>query len=760
MADEKTVEIIIRARNLTADEIAKTRASLSGLGEETEKINRKAEAAGGIMGSLGGKIAAAFTVGSVVSFGKAMLENADALVKMSDRTGITIGAVQELQYIGSQTSVSLEEMTGAINQLQNRLAGGDQSAVAAVKALGLNLSALQGMSADQALYAISGAMGKVGSASTQTQLAMELFGKTGAAILPALKADMDALAAAAPKMASELVRAAADFGDTLEALKATGKVWASEGIGWIAEMGKALGDLTVDADENLGSFWRDHGENEARGRTLEYVRALRELNNELERAGIAKGKDKGHDTGLSTDPSFMGPFDDPAARQHRQAEAAKKLTAELERQREAFKKLKAEVYELEHQYGGMSEAALQMARTSERELGWVNETIQAYEEMYKVEGKISWGVPESVINSGWHYAAGAELAAEKSKTWQDALSGVASTLGGVFQGINSTIAQVMATASRSIDVLVSKTATSGQKMAAAFGGAASIAQQLGASPGATGLLSGAATGAAIGSVIPGIGTAIGAVVGGVAGLVGGITAVRSANKQAEAEASATVRSLAADLVKTYGSIEKVREVSLSVGVDLVGMFGENGRNGLDRFNGALQTMNDRLAKQKALQDELASSESQLEQLRQAQVPTWDRIDGLIKEYGIDLKDAGLQIQQMAANAAATKMINDFEAWTAAGGDARTMTQKMRDQVIKLVEDSRKFGTMIPENMKPIIENLKIIGDPSDGLIGASGTGFLGLGDIKFGPASEVRGRQNHGGDGRAHRQDQAPGRRD
>ncbi len=196
MADDKTVEIIIRAKNLTADEIAKARASLSGLGEEAEKITQRSEGDRRALGLARREDRAAFTVGAVVGLRqKSCSMNADALVKMSDRLGLTVGAVQELQYIGSQTSVSLDTMTNSVAQLQNRLAGGDQSAVAAVKALGLNLSALQGMSADQALYAISGAMGKVGSASTQTQLAMELFGKTGAAILPALKADMDALAA-------------------------------------------------------------------------------------------------------------------------------------------------------------------------------------------------------------------------------------------------------------------------------------------------------------------------------------------------------------------------------------------------------------------------------------------------------------------------------------------------------------------------------------------------------------------------------------
>ena len=726
MGDEKTVEIILRARNLTADEIAKARASISGLGEETEKVNRKAQESSGIFGSLGGKIAAAFTIGGVMRFGQAVLENADAIVKMSDRIGDTTDAVQRLQYIGGQTSVELETMASAAAQFQNRLASGDASVLSALQAFGISVDDIKSKSLEEQLYAISDGVRTIPDPMRQTQLAMDLFGKSGSEVLPALKAHMREVGAAAATMSEDAIRAADDFGDQIEALKGQTKAWAGESIGWLGQLATKIGDLAVDAEENMGSFWRDHGENEARERTLAYVRALRELNSELARGGIKRGKDKGADTFLPTEaaPGFIGPVEDAGDRQQRQVEALEqqaRAIAEAAAEAVKFEKLQQQVRQsyLDIRLAATKAWADAGEKDRARALSDINaktkeelDLIAATERLY---GRMTMGVTADILKMGIQL----DTIPPKEIKIEDALGDVTRALtelaqisGGTFGGMIKDMAGVVASANTT---LVSLSKIKEGQAAGGLGGAITSAG------GMLGM---------VGGVVSGLKSAysIGKSVVGFLGGGGPDPAVFAANDAANKQ----MEVLKANLLKTYGSLDKIREVSLSVGVDLVGAFGDRGSAGLAHFQGLLDQVNDRLQKQKVLQDELATSESQLEQLRQAQVPTWDRIDGLIKEYGIDLKDAGLQIQQMAATQASTKMINDFEAWTAAGGDARTMTQKMRDQVIKLVEDSRKFGTMIPENMKPIIENLKIIGDPADGLIGASGLGLLGLTDIKYG----------------------------
>src|SRR5262245_14855391 len=61
-------------------------------------------------------------VGSLISFGKEIIADADALQKMSDRTGIAVEDLQDLQVAGDDAGVSIESMANAVNVLQERVA--------------------------------------------------------------------------------------------------------------------------------------------------------------------------------------------------------------------------------------------------------------------------------------------------------------------------------------------------------------------------------------------------------------------------------------------------------------------------------------------------------------------------------------------------------------------------------------------------------------------------------------------------------------
>ncbi len=169
----------------------------------------------GALSSLMVYLGPAAVLGGIVSLGKGAIDAGDALVKASDRTGIATEALQSLSYIAEQSGNSLDSITSAIGQMQNRLAEGDKSAVAAVNALHISMIDLLDLTPDQQFLAIARAIGEVSDPMRRTQLAMDLFGRSGAEILPTLRADIEGLADAAPRMSDAAVRGLDAFGDLI-----------------------------------------------------------------------------------------------------------------------------------------------------------------------------------------------------------------------------------------------------------------------------------------------------------------------------------------------------------------------------------------------------------------------------------------------------------------------------------------------------------------------------------------------------------------
>jgi hypothetical protein len=175
-------------------------------------------------------------VGTLTAFARELLTTADALVKVADRTGLTTTEVQRLEFIARQSGNSIDELTGAIGQMQNRLVSGDKSAVAAVKFLGVNLKELKDASPFEQMSTLATAIAKVPDPATRAAIAMDLFGRTGIAIMPTLISDFKALGDEAPVMADHVVRSLDQAGDALDKAQMQIKVWAANSFNFIGRL--------------------------------------------------------------------------------------------------------------------------------------------------------------------------------------------------------------------------------------------------------------------------------------------------------------------------------------------------------------------------------------------------------------------------------------------------------------------------------------------------------------------------------------------
>jgi uncharacterized coiled-coil protein SlyX len=183
-----------------------------------DEINRKMDDVEKLAERAGKAIGAMFTIQKVIAFSKEILADADAFVRLSDKIGITVESVQRLKAVAEDSGNTIDQLSTAVSQMQKRLAGGESGAVSALDQLHVSLGVLKTLQADQQFYTIARAIAAVEDPMERTRLATELFGKTGAEVLPSLRADIDSIVSHTTVMRDDVAKRLDQAGDAWNAL--------------------------------------------------------------------------------------------------------------------------------------------------------------------------------------------------------------------------------------------------------------------------------------------------------------------------------------------------------------------------------------------------------------------------------------------------------------------------------------------------------------------------------------------------------------
>jgi hypothetical protein len=170
-------------------------------------------------GSLAGAIGIGFSIGAVVSFGKSVLDSASQIHDMAEQLGISAEATQGFKAAAEQAGSSIEAVGTALTKMNQNLAEGNKSTVAALQAAGLSFDDIRQMRPEDAFLAITDAVQKIPDPMIQTQVAMELFGRSAAELLPAIKEGFRDAANAADKMSEDTIKDLEAAQDAWEKLK-------------------------------------------------------------------------------------------------------------------------------------------------------------------------------------------------------------------------------------------------------------------------------------------------------------------------------------------------------------------------------------------------------------------------------------------------------------------------------------------------------------------------------------------------------------
>jgi hypothetical protein len=167
-------------------ELSKAKKALLGFGRVAKK------ALSGL--AVGAGVATAAFVGVAAVVNKTA-ESIDLLAKTSAKLGVTVAALQKLEFQAALTGVSSEKLSQTLQRMTrgvSEAAAGFGTAKKALAELNLDAEVLNKLSPDKAFNLISVAFRGISNQSDKVRLAMQIFGREGVALVNTMNSDLEA----------------------------------------------------------------------------------------------------------------------------------------------------------------------------------------------------------------------------------------------------------------------------------------------------------------------------------------------------------------------------------------------------------------------------------------------------------------------------------------------------------------------------------------------------------------------------------------
>ena len=635
---------------------------LQRIADETAKVGSATttatSGAGGLMGKLGPlgpMIATTFSVGAVVAFGKEILATADATVKMADKTGMSIEAVQRLGYIAGQSGNTLDQVSASVSMLQKRLAEGDQSAVGALRQLGVEQERFMAMAPDQQFLEVARAVRDIEDPMQRARVATELFGRAGTELLPTLIADVDELADKAPVMSAKATKAFDDIGDSIARVTAQLKVMVGEGVATAMD---AYGRLATGAGQLVNLQFAKAAETFLDlGTTLPKVTAQAKPL-EVAVTSVALSMEEADRIGKELTKSVTAQTVATKAAEPPTRTLAQ-LLADLGMNASAAS---PKITTLGGQLVGLG----QSAKSALPFLGWAGEN------------------PNGTLAS----TALFDKTIVKLGDVTDALT----TTGDATEQVETSWRTHLGQATDVVDLLSRSAEMAGHTTTASLLSAASATAKAFATGGPWAAAMTAAS-----------------------GLLTTFWSKLFGSAEAKKDYAATdqIKVLQAELLRTYGSLEAIARAGGAAGRELVAAWGDRSQAGLKHFQELLDQFNAKVADSR---EELASLQ---QQLADRTVMDFERAQEIIERYGGTLDNLGQSFTAAKLAADWKSIWDDWQTLIDMGGDVGGVLVSMKDEIGALVAESIKIGTEIPAQFKPLIEELirtgQLLGDNGEAI---------------------------------------------
>jgi hypothetical protein len=232
-----------------------------------KELEKTAVQAGKIIG--GAFVAGA---GALAVMVKASIDTADAMAKAAQSAGVTVEAFSGLAYAAELSGVAQEELTSSLVRLSRTASDADKgikTAAEAFAALDIKVQAADGTlkASDQLLAEVAERFARMEDGARKTALATELFGKSGAKLIPLLNSGAIGIAKMTQEardlgivIGPELGKKSEEFNDTISKIfKAGGGIGiklAAELLEPMQAIASAILDIAKNGDEAGGVITR------------------------------------------------------------------------------------------------------------------------------------------------------------------------------------------------------------------------------------------------------------------------------------------------------------------------------------------------------------------------------------------------------------------------------------------------------------------------------------------------------------------------
>lgn len=600
----------------------------TGLKKSQNELTGFAKSAG-----LAGAAIGAALAGTAIAAGvaiKGAIDRADQLDELSQKIGVGVEELSRLQYAAEISGVSVDTLTVGIKKLSAGLAEaagkGTGKAADALDALGISAVDATGKlrDSDDVLVDIAERFAGMEDGAGKTALAMSLFGKSGADLIPLLNEGSDGIArlteeadALGITLSSEAAASAGKFNENLDRLKAT-----SQGVA--NQLMTAATPALLSISESLLGVSRDTELMDGLGKALSItLRALASSGVIVAAAFSATGKTiaavskaigfaiKGDfasaNAAMNAQALDLGAVvksvkqiwtDVPASGGAQSSKVVEGLAAPLVAGSKRIKSAGDDAAKAAKDATDKIRSAYERAHDSlltedERYLkGWTERRkaiddartadLISYEryldEIERLNIERDARAFKPISNpSNVSFLPGVEDIESFDTPLGDmidrleeaarAADDVAYSIDDIYFGFkNNNWTMAVAGLLRAVQSV--KGAFSGGSLTDKFSAVAGVAQGVGGAIGGkvggflSGAGSGALAGAQLGSIVPGIGTAVGAAIGGILGGLGSIFGGSSAKKKAKREAEERARQAEAERVARVEAARKTLEIRL------------------------------------------------------------------------------------------------------------------------------------------------------------------------------------------------------
>ena len=223
---------------------------------------------GALKGAMAG-LAGAAVVSGFVSMMKGIIDTADHLNDLRQKTGMAVEDLDALGYVAELNGSSLDQVAGAIGKLAKSMAeaaGGGKEAVAVFNQFGISQKELKdgSITATEAMARIADKIAAMPDGWQKTAAAQKVFGKSAADMVPLLNAGGDAIRQARTELegmgalfTGDLASAADEFNDNMSKLR---RMTSALGLGIAKEVMPVLNGFVqglVDAKTNASGLAGD-----------------------------------------------------------------------------------------------------------------------------------------------------------------------------------------------------------------------------------------------------------------------------------------------------------------------------------------------------------------------------------------------------------------------------------------------------------------------------------------------------------------------